>query len=306
MCTAIALRGKERFYFGRNMDIYYPLDFETARIGGEKGFSFSCGKRMERCFSVIGTAVVRDGYPLYADGMNEKGLCMAGLEFPESAYYSDVLSEEKYNVSPYELISWVLTQCATVHDARALLERTNIVGRPFSAELPLTPLHWMIADRNGSLVLESTRDGIHLYECTSNVLANEPPYPFHTVNLRQYAKLSAHQPNLDGSLSSFGAPFSSGFGAIGLPGDLSSVSRFVKASFVTANAASVIDDSVDGVSELLRALFSVAVPRGSVKVPDGRSNVTAYTCCMDVETGEYYRIPYEITEVLKGGVNEKI
>ena len=140
MCTAIALRGTKSFYFGRNMDIYYPLNFETARIDGKSGFVFSGGKNLISCHSVTGTAVMSDGYPLYADGMNENGLCMAGLEFPDLSHYSDTLSDKKENVSPYEFIPWILTQCATVNEAELLLEYTLIINRPFSDSLPCVTL----------------------------------------------------------------------------------------------------------------------------------------------------------------------
>lgn len=292
MCTAIAVRGKKRFYFGRNMDIYYSLDFETARIKGEDGFEFSCGERLPHCYGVIGTAVVSGGYPLFADAMNEKGLCMAGLEFPDLAVYSDTLSETKANVSPYEFIPWILTQCASVSEAEALLERTHIVNRPFSEALPLTPLHWMLADREKSLAVEVTAEGMKLYDCRSDVLTNAPEYPFHAVNLRQYAKLTAENPDGDEEENCFGSPFSFGFGGIGLPGDFSSASRFIKASFVAKNTSGVIDGCAEGVNELFHALLSVAVPRGSVKGRDGGENITFYTSCMDVENGRYYRIPY--------------
>lgn len=295
MCTAIALRGQKSFYFGRNMDIYYHLDFETARIDGEGGFSFSCGKSLGSCHSVIGTAVVSEGYPLYADAMNSAGLCMAGLEFPRLAYYGDGDCAKKSSVSPYEMIPWILTQCDSVSEAELLLRSTHIINRPFSKQLPLTPLHWMIADCEKSVALEVTTNGLNVYDCPSDVLTNAPEYPFHAVNLAQYSKLTPDQPADD---PTFGAPFSSGFGAIGLPGDFSSVSRFVRAAFVTKGAREIIDEIDDGDSELLRALFAVAVPRGSVKAADGRYNYTVYTSCMDVKNKKYRRIPYSLSKLL--------
>ena len=295
MCTAIAIRGKEKFYFGRNMDIYYPMEFETARIDGVNGFEFSCGRRVARCHTVIGTAVISGGYPLYADAMNDSGLCMAGLEFPDLAYYCEDADDDKFSVSPYEFIAWVLTRCSTVDEAERLLERTVLVNRPFSEAYPLTPLHWMIADKKRSIAVESVRGGLRVYSCDCNVLSNAPEYPFHAVNLRNYAVLTAEQPSGDGV---FGKPFSSGFGAIGLPGDFSSASRFVRAAFVTKNASAVIDGAEDGASELFRNLFSVAVPFGSVKTKSGEYNRTVYSSCMDVNAMRYYRLPYGLDKVI--------
>lgn len=297
MCTAIAIRGKDGFYFGRNMDIYYPMEFETARIDGGRGFEFSCGRRLCECKSVIGTAVVSGGYPLYADAMNGSGLCMAGLEFPGLACYGAEESSDKTPVSPYEFIPWILTQCSSVSEAEELISHTRLVKRDFSESLPLTPLHWMLADGERSIVVESVKEGVKVYRCDCNVLTNAPEYPFHAVNLRQYAKLTPDQPEGDGV---FGAPFSSGFGAIGLPGDFSSASRFIKAAFLAESVSAVTDGYGSGATELLRALLAVAVPRGAVKTREGKNNATAYTSCMDVSEGKYYRVPYDLSFCLDG------
>ena len=241
------------------MDIYYHLDFQTAETKSDDGFSFSNGVHLNKCYGIIGTAVEADDCPLFADGMNTEGLCMAGLEFPEWAYYFPSYSESKHNIAPYEMIPWVLTQCATVDQAEKLLKNTHIIDRPFKDDLPLTPLHWMIADRKRSLIAEPTKEGLKLYNGDANVLTNAPEYPFHAVNLRQYTRMTSEYPTTD---SPENAPFSSGFGAIGLPGDFSSASRFIKAAFTARNSAAVSE--AEGVSELFRALMTVAVPRGAV------------------------------------------
>ena len=155
----------------------------------------------------------------------------------------------------------------------------------------------MIADKEKSLIVETTNEGMTVYDGAANVLTNAPEYPFHAVNLRQYAKLTNTQPTKSTSDGIFGIPFSSGFGGIGLPGDFSSASRFIKAAFVTKNSSEILDEAEDGASELLRALFSVAVPRGSVKTEDGRNNYTVYTSCMDVKNGKYHRLPYSFSSL---------
>jgi len=295
----MSIRGRKNFYFGRNMDIYREYSFETAKIHGENGFMFSCEESLRTCHSTLGTAVTVNGYPLYADAMNDRGLCMAGLDFPEYAFYSDTESKEKHNVAPYEMIPWILTQCASVSEAELLLKDTNVINRPFAPSLPLTPLHWMLADRERSLVIEPREEGLKLYSCASNVLTNAPEYPFHAVNLRQFASFTAEPPEIGEYEKRIGKPFSYGFGGIGLPGDYSSASRFIKAAFSSECASSIIDEANDGVPELLRALLTVAVPRGSVRTEDGACNMTVYTSCMDTANGKYYRLPYSLTAPLE-------
>ena len=119
MCTALAMSGKDR-YFGRNLDLEYSY-IETITIT-PRNFPFAFRKKetIAHHYAMIGTAYVRDGYPLYYDATNEKGLSMAGLNFPGNAVYKPyVIGRE--NVAPFELIPWILGQCATVKEAKEKL-----------------------------------------------------------------------------------------------------------------------------------------------------------------------------------------
>ena len=103
---------------------------------------------MESHYAMIGMAYVAEDYPLYYDAVNEKGVGMAGLNFVGNAVYQEVDEAEdgKENVCQYELIPWILSQCASVREVRELLSRMNLVGTPFSEQLPAAQLHWIIAD----------------------------------------------------------------------------------------------------------------------------------------------------------------
>ena len=153
MCTAVTYATKDH-YFGRNLDLEMSYR-ETVTVTPRKyPFSFRAAGMLEQHYAMIGMATVEDGYPLYYDAVNEKGLAMAGLNFPGNADYKPA-ADEKDNVTPFELIPWILGQCADLTQARALLEKLNLVQIPFSPRFPLTPLHWIISDRQGSLTVES-------------------------------------------------------------------------------------------------------------------------------------------------------
>ena len=108
---------------------------------------------------------------------------MAGLNFPGNAFYFEQTDPGRENLAPYELIPLVLGTCATLAQARRLLENVRLTAEPFAPGYPAAPLHWHIADATGSLVAEPMDDGLHLYENPADVLTNNPPFPFQLMNL---------------------------------------------------------------------------------------------------------------------------
>ena len=107
---------------------------------------------------MIGMAYVDQEYPLYYDAVNEKGLGMAGLNFVGNAVYGEMV-RNKNNIAQFEFIPWVLTQCASVKEARQLLEKVNLTNMPFNKELPPAQLHWIIADTQEAVTVECTKAG---------------------------------------------------------------------------------------------------------------------------------------------------
>ncbi len=278
MCTVLRFGG----FFGRNLDLDgsygeqvcvlprgFPLDFR--RLG-----------RLDRHFALVGMALAEDGYPLFYDAANEKGLAMAGLNFPGNARYFPA-AEGRDNVAPFELIPWVLGQCASLGEARRLLERGNVMDIPFRDGWPATPLHWMVADSTGSLAVESTADGLHIYEDRAEVLTNNPPFPYQLFNLNNYRHLSPDTPE-----ERFGMElevYCQGMGGLGLPGDGSSMSRFVRAAFGVKNAL-----EAGGISQVFHLLDSVKMLRGLCRTDGGQWDYTVYSGCMDLEKGRYYYV----------------
>lgn len=290
MCTAISYQ-TDHHYFGRNLDLEYSYCEEVAVTPRNYPFRFRNGVQLAHHYALIGMAYVQEGYPLYYEATNEKGLSMAGLNFPGNAVYHPY-AEGKDNIAPFELIPWLLGRSAALEEARGLLERINIWQENFSAQLLASPLHWIVADRSGALVVESMADGLHIYENPVGVLTNNPPFSFHMHNLTQYQYLSCHQVEnrLDPSLEL--PPFSRGMGAMGLPGDLSSASRFVRAAFTRRNA--VCDGSeAQSVSQFFHILTSVEQQRGCVQIEDGCYELTIYSSCCNTDTGVYYYTTYD-------------
>lgn len=277
MCTAIHYKT----YFGRNLDLEYTYD-ETVTIM-PRNYIFDG-------YAIIGMAYVKNDYPLYYDGINEKGLGMAGLNFPYNAQYNDY-KEGKNNVSPFEFIPYVLSQCDSAVSAKQLLNDINLINKNFSEDLPLSPLHWMIADKEASIVVESVKDGLKIYDNPCDVLTNNPPFDKQLENYKRFAHLSADEVKCRPR----DEYFSGGTGAIGLPGDWSSMSRFVRAVFLRLHSACKKDE-LSGVGHFFHMLSAVAMPEGSVRV-NGRNNITQYSSCCNLNEGKYYYTTYKNRQI---------
>lgn len=293
MCTAASFKTRDH-YFGRNLDLEYSYHETVTITPRDFPFHFRKMGLIAHHYAMIGMAFVAQDYPLYYDATNEKGLSMAGLNFPGNACYFPE-AEGKDNVAPFELIPWILCQCETVAQARTLLSKMNLMKMDFSAQLPASPLHWMITDKEESIVVESVKEGLKVYDDPAKVLTNNPTFDYHMTNLVNYMGLSPKQPE-----NSFGpglelTPYSRGMGAMGLPGDLSSASRFVKAAFTRLN--SVCGDSESAsISQFFQILGSVAQQKGCVLVGD-KYEYTIYTSCCNTDQGIYYYNTYENSQL---------
>lgn len=288
MCTAISYHA-DSHYFGRNLDLEYSYGEKIVITPRCYPLQFRKMPSVEKHFAMIGMAIIADAYPLYYDATNEKGLSMSGLNFPGNAHYNPVISGLN-NISPFELIPWILCQCQSVKEARHLLDKLNLVDLPFNNDLPLTPLHWLLADQDASIVVEPLNDGLHVYENPVGVLTNSPSFPYHIQNLCNYKNLGTGDAGNNFSDQIQLSSYSRGMGAIGLPGDLSSSSRFIRATFTKLN--SVSDETKNGsISQFFHILDSVSMVQGCVKVQE-RFEKTQYTSCCDTNAGVYYYTTY--------------
>ena len=294
MCTAIRLTTRDH-YFGRNLDLEYSYQETVAITPRRYPFHFRHEGTNSDHFAMIGMAFVVGGMPLYYEATNEKGLSMAGLNFPASAVYHDV-KPDCANVASFELIPYILGQCESVQEAKTLLQRLNITRDGFSEQLPPSPLHWMIDDREGCIVVESMADGLHVYDCPEGVLTNNPPFPIQHFGLNRYMGLSPRQPENRFSDQLELSAFSRGMGALGLPGDLSSGSRFVRAAFVRANSRSGESEAAR-VGQFFHILGAVEQQKGCCEVRPGEFEYTIYTSCWNAQRGVYYYTTYGCRQI---------
>lgn len=288
MCTAICYQAHDH-YFGRNLDLHYHYHEQVTVMPRNYPLLFRKDNKIESHYAMIGMATVVEGYPLYYDATNEFGLSIAGLNFPGNAVYLEE-KPQMHNIAPFELTPWVLCQCKTVQEAITLLNSTNLLHLAFSNTLPLTPLHFLLADKERAIVIEPMEDGLHIFENPIGVLANNPPFAYQMQNLQNFLNLTREEPKNRFSKSSDLAPYSHGMGAIGLPGDLSSASRFVRAAFTLENALRYESEEAN-VSQFFHILDAVKQTEGCVSVGNGFEK-TVYSSCCNTDTGVYYYTTY--------------
>ena len=290
MCTAATYKSKD-FYFGRTLDYEFSYGDQIVITPRNYSFHFRYIGDKKKHYAMIGMAHVAENYPLYYDAMNEKGVAIAGLNFVGNAVYAAIKPDVE-NIAQFEFIPWILSQCSSLVEVRELLERINIVNTPFSEQLPLAQLHWIISDENESITVESMADGLHIYDNPVGVLTNNPPFPQQMFQLNNYMYLSPKQPRNTFCENLALDAYSRGMGGLGLPGDLSSSSRFVRVAFTKVNAISG-ESEEESVSQFFHILGSVDQQRGCCEVADGKYEITLYTSCCNVTKGIYYYNTYE-------------
>ena len=290
MCTAATYKTKD-FYFGRTLD--YEISYGDQVVVTPRNYVFDLrqGGHLRSHYAMIGMACVMQDYPLYYDAVNEKGLGIAGLNFVGNAHYKRPV-EGKDNITQFELIPWILGKCATVKEARRLLARMNLIDTPFLENLPVAQLHWIIADKEECITLEAVEEGLKIYENPVGVLTNNPPFQYQMFNLNNYMHLAVGNREKTFAKDLDLNQYSRGMGGLGLPGDLSSQSRFVRVAFVKMNSLSG-DSEAESVSQFFHILGSVDQQRGCCKLGEDKYEITLYTSCCNADKGIYYYNTYD-------------
>lgn len=294
MCTAIIFEQKCAF-LGRTLDLEYHYSEEVVVTPRGYNFSKSNASEFKSDFAIIGIATVKDSYPLYYDAVNEHGLAMAGLNFVKNAKFTSNDVNKSISLTQFELLPFILGKCKSLNDAKNILKNTCLVDTPFDVSTPVSELHYLISDGKTSIAAEPCEDGFKLYDNPFGVLTNNPPFPYHRDNISNYMNLGKNSPE-----NKFGKnlplePYSRGLGAFGMPGDLSSSSRFIRAAFGVANAEKKTLEN-ESVAQVFHILSSVNQTEGLVKTGDLYER-TQYSICANLNTGIYYYKTYNNSRI---------
>ena len=261
MCTALALHRK-RNWFCRTLDIESPYGETVVLAPRRFPWYFLCEGTRKESLAMLGMAHLHGGRPLYYDAVNECGLAMAALRFPEHAVYRRA-EPGRIGVASFELIPYLLGRCRSLDEARELLLRVTVTEDAVSPALAPTPLHWILSDGRTSLIIEPLEKGLSVVDAEYGVLTNAPPY---TEQIKHPALAALQRTDAEG-----------------LPGDFSSPSRFVRMAYVAKHA-----EQVDFPERCFCLMDTVTVPHGCARGLGGRPISTHYTACIDLSAGRYF------------------
>jgi choloylglycine hydrolase len=277
-------------YFGRNLDLDYDLGQSLVVTPRNYPFKFKKLKTLNNHYAMVGIASVIDGYPLYFDATNEYGLSIAGLRFREEVKSSKT-KPNKINLAQFEFIPYILGTCRNVKEALEVINKVVLLNLDFSKKIKSSKLHYMIADKKECYVIESLSNGLNVYKNPYGVLTNSPPFPYHLENVRLFLNLTnelVESKNYDSlKLTSF----TSGQGTYGLPGDVTSPSRFVKAVFLKTHSKSRRDEG-SNVNQFLRILDNVSFVRGEAISEANLLITTIYSTCVNLNKLIFYYKTY--------------
>lgn len=293
MCTGIRFSDAQgNFYFARNLDwsCSYGEHVVITPTNAKVVSLFGATDRID--YPIIGMGITAAGTPLYFDCANERGLAVAGLNFPGYAHYEEGLVEGKTNVAAFEFPLWVAAKHATVDEVEAELGNVAIVGKTLSDQMPVSYLHWIIGDGTRSIVVEYTSEGMQVFHDDFDVLANQPGFAWHAENVRNYLNATPEVPTGVKWDKAELAPYGSGGGMRGIPGDYYSPSRFVRAAYLNANYP-VKDTEEENVARMFHTLQGVSMIDGAARMTDGAFEITVYTGGFSARTNTYYYNTYD-------------
>ncbi|MBL6972156.1 MAG: choloylglycine hydrolase family protein [Desulfobacterales bacterium] len=248
------------------------------------------------------------GEPVVVDGLNEKGLACGSFLFPGCAGFEN-LAEKDYSraVSSIDLPSWILSTCASVTEVREQLPKILVCSIRMPKSDIMFDLHYFVTDETGNAIIIEYVDGkLNIYDNKVNVITNCPVYDWQTTNLRNYIGLKPlNNPAIKIDGTEF-APFGQGSGAIGLPGDFSPPSRFIRAVFLVQTAYQG-KDLDEGIGIAFHILNQFDIPKGSIRDNDrGRivSDSTQWTSAADLKNRRYFYHTYIDRSVRMIDLNE--
>ena len=288
MCVGIRFNAADgSMYFGRNYD--WNTSYGEQPWATPAGFPIAW-RHMEPSTSrhdIIGMAIAVGGFPMYFEAASDAGLAVAGLSFPKLSCYADEPLPGKRNVTTFEFPLWITSQFDTLAEVREALENTVITSTPFSDQLPISPVHWLIGDATGSLVAEYTERGMEIFENEFDVVTNNPGFSWHRDNMANYALATATRSEDVVWGAADEQRFLYGLGLRGFPGDYSSASRFAKAAYLNTHYP-VQESELDNVARMFHTLDAVAVPLGASERPGGDWTQTLYQGLYSQKTNTYY------------------
>lgn len=300
-CTGLKLTAKDgKTIHGRTLEFGNPVDISLVYI--PKGTPFTGktpngdGLKYESKYRAFGAMSFDDLNIL--DGINEKGLAVGAFYFPSFAKYAELNSENQAKaLSPNDFPNWILTQFETIDEVKKALKDVVIaptVSQGWGSTPP--PFHYVVYEKSGkSLVIEPINGTLVTYDNPIGVITNSPDFSWHLTNLRNYIHLSPDNANPVTIDNTKLLPLGQGSGLLGLPGDFSPPSRFVRAAVFSATAVPS-NTAEESVFQAFHLLNQFDIPIGSVSEDqkgEKHYDTTLLTAVRDPNSLKYYFKSYD-------------
>ncbi|MHC9001566.1 choloylglycine hydrolase family protein [Enterococcus bulliens] len=305
MCTSFTLQDADTTIVARTMDFGFELDGRPVVFPKNYLFHTQLGHEISFPYGFMGTGNPKMG-DLLADGINEHGVTVMELYFPNEAIYADQPDPQKTNLAPHEFLMWVLGTIDSVATLRQKLDQIQLVALKNPILQVVLPLHFIVSDETGdTIVLESSASGLHLKENPVRVMTNSPELEWHLKNLNNYIGLQT-QNFSNSAFNEFTAhPFGQGSGTFGLPGGFTGPERFVRMAFLRANIQK--NQGYDALlTNTLSLLETITIPKGVNVKNDGSIDYTQYKAFYDTKKRSYFFRSYTQSETYQLTLTEEL
>jgi choloylglycine hydrolase len=295
-CTGVTLKSEDgTFVRGRTLEFAQALDSDLIVIPRNYGYTGFAqaenrGLKWKTKFAVAGANFC--GEPYVMDGVNEKGLSGGTFYFPDFAGYQAFDKRKAAaTLAPWQLLTWILSSFATLEEVKKALPEVVVYDAVFAKWKSDMPLHYIITDASGaSIVIEYVGGKLNIHENPSGILTNAPDFPWHLTNLRNYLKISP-QGAKEVKVNSFEInPLGQGSGMLGIPGDYTPPSRFVRAFFFAA--ASIPQKTAEqSVMQIFHILNNFDIPLGTVRSTENKVTMlerTQWITVCDLKNKYFY------------------
>lgn len=302
MCTSLTYQMENGANaLGRTMDFGFVLDPDAYMIPRKYPWKSQIdGTAYETRYGLAGLARKLEENIVFADGVNERGLACAVLYFAGYASYQQDAQQGMVNLAPHEVLFWLLSSCADTEEVENAVKQLRIVDSPVSLLGITPPFHWIVTDKNNnSIVIEPLEEGLVLHKNQVGVMSNSPDFAWHMTNVRNFIGLRPYQHKaveIDGVTF---APFGQASGTVGLPGDYTPPSRFLRALFGKTTTINRAKDETEAITAIFHLLQSVTIPKGSVIKDDKSVDYTQYASCMCCASATYYFQTYDNCQICK-------
>lgn len=291
MCTGIRLKAK-------NNDIIYARTLEFGNVLPStllyipNGITIKSAINKESNFQSRYKCIGINAFKstTLIDGINEAGLAGGIFYFPNYASFQTI-DNNKQNVAPSDLLTFILTNCKNISEVKNTLQNINVPEVPLPQYgYPQTPpMHYVFHDKDSCLVIEYVDKTLNIYENSIGTVTNAPTFSWHLTNLANYINLSAINHSDIKIGKNIIKPLGQGSGLLGLPGDFTSPSRFIRATFFSQHAIPTENSSTE-TANAFHILNNFDIPFGSVVQQNNNQNYyefTQWTSCSDLNNQRY-------------------